>query len=195
MPTSSVGRRAADLLAGGGGVLVLPPAISPIDAIVAATHRGRALVVIPTVARAEAMAAALARRGLRVAVVPRQWALAAAGVDVVIGARGAAWAPCPGLGVAVVVDEHDESLQEERSPTWHARDVVIERVQTCRRTGVAHDAVPDRRRCRRCWRPAGRPPGRRSAGRLADRRHRRPQRRGAVANVVAVVGVDPAAAQ
>ena len=33
----------------------------------------------------------------------------------------------PDLAVAVVVDEHDESLQEERSPTWHARDVVIER--------------------------------------------------------------------
>ena len=40
-----------------------------------------------------------------------------------IGARAAAWAPCPELGVAVVIDEHDETLQEERSPTWHARDV------------------------------------------------------------------------
>ena len=75
------------------------------------------------------MAAAVSRRGLRVAVVPRQWALAAAGVDLVIGARGAAWAPCPQLGVAVVVDEHDETLQEERNPTWHARDVVIERAR------------------------------------------------------------------
>ena len=50
-----------------------------------------------------------------------------------IGARGAAWAPCPDLGVAVVIDEHDEALQEERNPTWHARDVVIERA---RRAGV-----------------------------------------------------------
>ena len=102
VPTSAVGRRAAEVLAGGGGVLLLPPAISPVDAIVAAALDGPALVVMPTVGRAEAMAAALSGAGCGVAVVPRQWALAAAGVDVVIGARGAAWAPCPELGVAVV---------------------------------------------------------------------------------------------
>ena len=128
-PISAVGRQATELLAGGGGVLLLPPATSPVDAVVAAALVGPALVVMPTVRRAEAMAAAVSRRGLRVAVVPRQWALAAAGVDLVIGARGAAWAPCPQLGVAVVVDEHDETLQEERNPTWHARDVVIERAR------------------------------------------------------------------
>jgi len=27
----------------------------------------------------------------------------------------------------MVLDEHDETLQDERSPTWHARDVAIER--------------------------------------------------------------------
>ena len=39
----------------------------------------------------------------------------------------------PGWPAAVVLDEHDEALQEERAPTWHARDVVLER---CRRAGV-----------------------------------------------------------
>jgi primosomal protein N' (replication factor Y) len=29
----------------------------------------------------------------------------------------------------VVLDEHDEALQEERTPTWHARDVAIERAR------------------------------------------------------------------
>jgi len=62
-----------------------------------------------------------------VALVPDEWALAAGGVDVVIGARAAAWAPCPELAAIVVIDEHDEALQEERSPTWHARDVAVER--------------------------------------------------------------------
>ena len=33
----------------------------------------------------------------------------------------------------MVLDEHDEALQNERTPTWHARDVVVER---CRRAGV-----------------------------------------------------------
>jgi primosomal protein N' (replication factor Y) len=133
VPDSSIGRLVTELLAHGGGLTVLPPASSPIDAIAAAANRGRTLVVIPTIARAEAMAAALVRRGLHVAVTPRQWALAAAGVDVVIGARGATWAPCPDLGAALIIDEHDETLQEERNPTWHARDVVIERA---RRAGV-----------------------------------------------------------
>jgi len=124
-----VAQRAAALMDAGGGVLLLPPAVSPIDAIAVAAGAGPTLVVMPSVGRAEAMAGALGRRGWRVAVVPRQWALAAAeaDVDVVVGARAAAWAPCPGLAAAVVVDEHDEAMQEQRAPTWHARDVVVER--------------------------------------------------------------------
>jgi primosomal protein N' (replication factor Y) len=129
-----VGSLARALLDGGTGLLVVPPAMSPLDAIVAANARGRTLVVVPSIARAQAMAAALRRRGLRVAVVPEQWPAAAGGVDVVIGARAAAWAPCPELAAVVVIDEHDEALQEERAPTWHARDVVIERG---RRAGAA----------------------------------------------------------
>ena len=129
----AVAEHARDLLRRGGGVLLVPPTASPIDAITTAAGTGPTLVVMPTVARAETMAAALERRGLSVAIVPEQWSRSAAGVDVVIGARAAAWAPCPGMRAAVVIDEHDETLQEERSPTWHARDVVIERA---RRAGV-----------------------------------------------------------
>jgi primosomal protein N' (replication factor Y) len=73
------------------------------------------------------LGAALRRAGHRVAVVPQEWPAAAGGVDVVIGGRSAAWAPCPDLAAIVVVDEHDEALQDEGSPTWHARDVAIER--------------------------------------------------------------------
>ena len=51
----------------------------------------------------------------------------------VIGGRSTVWSPCAGLRSIVVLDEHDEGLQEERSPTWHARDVAIERA---RRAGV-----------------------------------------------------------
>ncbi|MDP8936950.1 MAG: hypothetical protein M3O23_04360, partial [Actinomycetota bacterium] len=56
-----------------------------------------------------------------------------AGGCVAIGARAAAWAPRPALGAVVVLDEHDEGYQEERAPTWHARDVAVERA---RRAGV-----------------------------------------------------------
>jgi primosomal protein N' (replication factor Y) len=94
---------------------------------------GPTLVVVPAVDQAMLVGSALRRAGLSVAVLPDDWAAAAAGVDVVIGGRTAAWAPCPGLAAAVVIDEHDEALQDEGSPTWHARDVVIER---CRRLGA-----------------------------------------------------------
>jgi primosomal protein N' (replication factor Y) len=96
------------------------------------------LVVCPSVDAARRLAGRLDRGGLPVALVAsdrpgtvagRGWARAAAGGCVVVGARAAAWAPAPGLALAVVVDEHDEALQEERAPTWHARDVVVERAR------------------------------------------------------------------
>ena len=161
-------------------MVVVPPAVSPLEAIVAACGDGPALVVMPSVERAAAMGAALARRGLRVAVVPREWARAAAGVDVVVGARAAAWAPCPGLATAIVVDEHDESLQEERAPTWHARDVLVERARRAGAPGGGDVAVPDRDRRRRGRWCAVAVPGVVGARRVADRRGGRPRRRGAV---------------
>jgi primosomal protein N' (replication factor Y) len=50
-----------------------------------------------------------------------------------VGARAAAWAPLDRPSAVVVLDEHDEAYQEERAPTWNARDVAIERAQ---RSGV-----------------------------------------------------------
>ena len=97
--------------------------------MLAAASVGPTLVVTPSVDQARLLGARLRRSGLSVAVVPRDWAAAAGGVDVVVGARAAAWAPLPVLGAAVVLDEHDEALQEERAPTWHARDVVVERAR------------------------------------------------------------------
>ena len=120
---------AAQLLADGGGMLRTTPSDDIAPVLLAAAALGPALVVVPSVDDARLVAIRLRRAGLTVAVVPGEWALAAGGVDVVIGARAAAWAPCPDLAVAVVVDEHDESLQEERSPTWHARDVMVERAR------------------------------------------------------------------
>jgi primosomal protein N' (replication factor Y) len=101
--------------------------------ILAAVGRGPTLVVAPEHDVVALLATRLRRAGLSVAVVPEEWAAAAGGVDVVIGNRSAAWAPCPDLAAAVVLDEHDEALQDERTPSWHARDVVAER---CRRSGV-----------------------------------------------------------
>jgi primosomal protein N' (replication factor Y) len=129
MPIEPVHPGARDVLGRGGGVLRLPPSDDAVPAIAAAAGLGPTLVVTPSPDRARLEAIRLRRAGLTVANVPEEWAAAAAGVDVVIGARTAAWAPCPGLAAAVVLDEHDEALQEERAPTWHARDVVVERAR------------------------------------------------------------------
>jgi primosomal protein N' (replication factor Y) (superfamily II helicase) len=62
------------------------------------------------------------------------WSEARNGNCVIVGGRGAVWAPVPDLAAMIVLDESDDALQEERSPTWHARDVAIERARRC---GVA----------------------------------------------------------
>src|SRR4029077_16097277 len=61
------------------------------------------------------------------------WRRETQGGCVVVGGRSAVLAPVPDLAAAIVVDDADEALQEERSPTWHARDVLHERA---RRAGV-----------------------------------------------------------
>lgn len=118
---------------GGGGVLRLPPTSDPMPAVLSAVAIGPTIAVVPSVDEAMLLAARLRRSSLTVALAPDDWAAAAGGVDVVVGSRSAAWAPCPDLAAVVIIDEHDEALQEEGSPTWHARDVMIER---CRRAGV-----------------------------------------------------------
>jgi primosomal protein N' (replication factor Y) (superfamily II helicase) len=122
-----------DLLDAGGGVLRLPPRSDPLPALLAAVGYGPTLVIVPGQDAVGLLASRLRRANVSVAAIPSEWPSAAGGVDVVIGTRSAAWAPCRDMACAVVIDEHDEALQEERSPTWHARDVVVER---CRRAGL-----------------------------------------------------------
>lgn len=117
------------LLARGGGILRVGPRFDLAPVLAALAYHGPSLVVVPTQQAARTHAASLRARGYHVAPWPEQWAAARAGADVVIGTRSAAWAPIEDLRLVVVVDEHDDVLQEERSPTWHARDVAIERAR------------------------------------------------------------------
>lgn len=132
-PTDPVGRVAEDVRGRGGGLVRVPPASSALAAVVAAAVHGPVLVVCPTQRMARLGAAALRRRGLGVACLPDDWAVGAAGADVVIGARSAVFAPCRDMATIVVIDEHDEALKEERSPAWDATSVAAERA---RRAGV-----------------------------------------------------------
>jgi primosomal protein N' (replication factor Y) (superfamily II helicase) len=111
----------------------LPPTADQLAVVVEVLSLGPALVIHPSVHEARRLAARLRQVGYSTAVHPDQWARAAGGVDVVIGGRSAVWSPCEGMRSIIVLDEHDEALQEERSPTWHARDVAIERAE---RAGV-----------------------------------------------------------
>jgi primosomal protein N' (replication factor Y) (superfamily II helicase) len=111
-------------------VVRLGPLVDPFSLVLeAARFVGGAglLVVAPQVSTARDLARRLRRLGAPVALVPDEWARATVPGTIVIGARTAAWAPLPSFGAAIVLDEHDEAYQDERAPTWHAREVVAER--------------------------------------------------------------------
>lgn len=159
----AVGPVLAAALADGRAVVRLPPGadLANVAAVVAA--RGNALIVCPTLAMAAAIATRLRRSGVTVAQDPDDWAVGASGATVV-GARAAVWAPVGELAIVLVLDEHDEAHQQEQAPTWHARDVAIERAT---RAGVpciltspcpslealawGHLLVPERARERSGW--------------------------------------------
>ena len=107
----------------------VPPAADVLPLALAVANHGDALVLAPSHAAAGLLAARLRQEGHRVALVPQDWAVAAAGGCVAVGSRAGAWAPRPRLGAVLVVDEGDEAYQEERAPTWNARDVAVERAR------------------------------------------------------------------
>ena len=171
----TVARLAADGLGAGRAVLRLPPAVDPAGVALAAVGRGHALVLCPDRARRSRHGPHPPGPGVRVAAHPRDWAQGAAGATVV-GTRAAAWAPVGDLAAVVVVDEHDDAHQQEQAPTWHARDVALERARRAGRALRADLAVPVARGAGR-GAPA-RPPTGAGTGRMADRRRGRPAPRG-----------------
>ncbi len=125
-------------------VLVWPPATDRrplvLDRLAAS---GSTIVIVPDAARAPVLMRELVARGhavlsLRADQTDAQrsaaWDRARRGGCVVIGSRLAVFAPVPDLEAIIVLDEGDESLQDERAPTWNAREVALERA---RRTGAA----------------------------------------------------------
>ncbi len=113
-------------------VVRVPPADDGVAVSLAACRLGDALILVPDATRARRLALALRRAGVRTALAPDDWAVAAGGATV-IGARTAAWMPMPELAAVVIIDEHDERFKDERTPAWHARDFALERA---RRRGV-----------------------------------------------------------
>src|SRR5690606_5428161 len=122
------------------GVLRLAPGVDRYPLVRAAVSmptpaaNGRTLILCPSSAEARALGRRLRRDGVATAVLAGEvgaagageWARARAGA-VVVGTRAAAWAPVPRVGRVLVLDEHAESYQGEPTPTWNARDLLIER--------------------------------------------------------------------
>jgi primosomal protein N' (replication factor Y) len=107
--------------------LLRVPPDSDLLAIVEATAgrvEGSLVVLVPSTGWAERLRARLVRRGWR---ATGDWAQAAAGWPIVVGARAGAFAPVPALGAALVLDCHDEAYREERSPRFDAALVLAER--------------------------------------------------------------------
>jgi primosomal protein N' (replication factor Y) len=130
--TRALARRALEH--GGVSVVRLPPAADSLPLVAAAAVMGDVLVLSPSLSAARHLGRRLRRGGLPTAILPDEWPAARAGASVVVGSRSAAWAPVRELASVVVLDEHDESYQQEQSPTWHARDVAVERA---RRAGAS----------------------------------------------------------
>jgi len=59
---------------------------------------------------------------------------------IVYGTRLASFAPCNDLSAIFLVDDGDESHQEQSSPYWHSRDVLLQRSQleNCQIEVIAH---------------------------------------------------------
>ena len=116
------------LLGAGTHVLQISPTTDPLGVVIAAARLGQILALVPSVAEAQRVARGLRSAGAAVASWPWEFQAAAGGASVV-GGRGAAFAPLPILSAVVVIDEHDEMLQSESSPTWNAREIAIERAR------------------------------------------------------------------
>ncbi len=111
---------------GGVSLLEVAPTDDPVDLALAASRHGPIVVVCGSVALTRRIHDALREAGVDVTNWPDGWARASTGSSVV-GGRAAAFAPVSEPAAFVVVDEHDERLQSESSPTWNAREVAIER--------------------------------------------------------------------
>lgn len=135
----ALGVSAEGLFDPGTRVVRLAPSVDALPLVSAAASIGPTLVVTPSQAHASELLASLGRGAVG---LPAGWAAARAGGVSVVGTRVAAWAPCHPLAAVIVLDEHDEALAQEHTPTWHARTVAIERARQAGVPCLLVSAVP-----------------------------------------------------
>lgn len=121
-----------EAFSGSGAIVRVAPLGDRWPFVLGAVARGNALVLTPSADQAATVVGRLRRLGVNAGSYDRDWVVGAAG-GTMVGTRAAAFAPVADLAAVVVIDEHDEVYQSESAPTWHAREVVLERA---RRAGV-----------------------------------------------------------
>jgi primosomal protein N' (replication factor Y) len=126
--------------------------LQALAAIIARGQRG--IVLVPEIALTpQAMARFSGRFPGRVAVLHSglthnerydQWRRIRAGqIDVVVGSRSAIFAPIDNLGLIVIDEEHESAYkQEDRIPTYHAREVALALGRMTSATVVLGSATP-----------------------------------------------------
>jgi len=109
--------------------------LQALAAVIAQGKRG--IVLVPEIAlTAQTVLRFASRFPGRVAIIHSalstgerydEWRRIRAGeVDVVIGSRSALFAPLPDLGIIILDEEHEPAYkQDERKPTYHARDAAV----------------------------------------------------------------------
>ena len=91
-------------------------------------EKGNALILVPSLYQARLLVGRLKKTGIDAGLHGRDWLLGARG-GTIVGTRSAAFAPIHDLSGILMIDEHDSVYENEAAPTWHARDVVIERAK------------------------------------------------------------------
>jgi primosomal protein N' (replication factor Y) len=109
-------------------VVRVPPTGDRWPFVLGAVSLGNALILLPSVSEVQTVTNRLKRLGIHVGSYNKDWGVGPSS-GTIVGNRSAAFATVKDLAAILMIDEHDEAYQEQTSPTWHAREVLLERAR------------------------------------------------------------------
>ncbi|MDG1844777.1 MAG: hypothetical protein P8J01_00120 [Acidimicrobiales bacterium] len=109
-------------------VVRVPPTGDRWPFILGAVSMGNALILLPSASEVLTVTSRLKRLGIHVGSYSKEWGVGPSS-GTIVGNRSAAFATVKDLAAILMIDEHDEAYQEQTSPTWHARAVLLERAR------------------------------------------------------------------
>jgi len=123
-------------------ILRLPPTFDVTPLLLMAAQRGPIIIATATNGAARTLGMRLRRAGVPIAIGADEWRMARAGWASIIGTRSVAFAPLAKPAAIIILEEHVESYQQEQTPTWNARDVLIERARRLQIPCIATSSIP-----------------------------------------------------